>query len=246
MVLGRIVILLCTLVLMASSVCASEIRVSVALSFQDAFEELAASFEQKNKGTKIHHTYGNSQALAMQISSGAPVDLFISAHAQWTDYLKMGRYVDDLLVSMLASNTLVCVGMTGKSASSIRDLRSMKRVGIGNPITTANGQYSMEALKNAGLEFELRNRLVFGNAVENVQRVEMGELDGAIIYRTEAVHLKKAKILFTLLPNLYSPITYQVAIINSSRNAPAVLSFYKYVTSAEAKGILVRHGFIVR
>lgn len=237
------IMLLCSVLLFAKQSCCSEVRVSVARSFQEAFDDLVVSYEQKSKGSKIVFNYGSSQVLAKQIAAGAPVDMFISAHQQWTDYLKIGGHIDDLFLSTLATNTLVVIGSPTRNAQSIQDLRSMKRIAIGNPITTAHGLYTLEAIKNAGLENELKSRLFFGENSENLHRIEKGEVDGAIIYRTEAGHLQKMKILFTIPPALHSPITYQLALTANSTHSQAALNFYKFLKSAEAKPILLRHGY---
>ncbi len=246
MKLGRIVVIISMFLVYSKPVHAAEVRVAVALSLQDAFEDLAVGFEQKNKGIKILYNYGSSQALARQIASGARVDLYISAHKQWVDYLVMGRHIDDLLINTFASNSLVFIGLPSKKYSSLQDIRLLRRIAVGNPLTTAHGQYTLEAIRNAGLEPELKNRIVMGNAIENISRVEKGEVDGAILYRTETVHMKKAKILFTVLQSLHPPITYQVSVAKLSVNDPAVLGFYKYLTGADAKPILMRHGFGTR
>lgn len=246
MKLDRIVIILNILLVFTTTVRAADVRVAVALSLQDAFEELVSGYEQKNKGTRILYHYGSSQALAKQIAAGSQVDLFISAHQQWTDYLKIGGHVDELLVKTFASNSLVFIGLPGKNVSTLQDIRPLKRIAVGNPATTAHGQYTMEAIRNAGLELELKHRLVTGTAVENIHRVEKGEVDGAIVYRTETVHLKKAKILFTVLPSLYPSITYQVSIAKLSVNDPAALNFYKYLSGPDVKPVLMRHGFGAR
>lgn len=242
----RLSIVICILIVFARPAFSSEVRVSVALSFQEAIQELVALYEQKTKGTKIICNYGTSQELAKQISAGAPVDMFISAHQQWTDYLKIGGFLDEMFLNTLASNTLVFIGNSGRNTHSMQDLRSLNLIAIGNPVTTAHGQYTVEAIRHSGMESELGNRLVVGNNHDNLQRVEKGEVDGAIIYRSEVRHLKKTKILFTIPPALHSPIIYQLALTKSSVNGQSTRQFYKFLNSSEAKPVFIRHGFTVK
>jgi molybdate transport system substrate-binding protein len=224
----------------------AEVKVFVALSFQGAFNELAASYEHKTKGVRIISKFGASQDLAKQIAAGSPTDMFVSAHQQWTDYLKIGGIIEELLITKLASNSLVVIGSPSISFKSMHDLKSMRHISIGNPVTTAHGQYTMEAIRNAGLEPELKNHFIMDNNRESLQQVENGTIEGAIIYRSEAQQLKKSKILYTISPASHSPIFYQLAVTKASAHDPSTLNFYKFLNSQDAKIIINRHGFTTK
>src|SRR4051794_21470498 len=61
------------------------LTVFAAASLKDALDEIGKSYEQR-KGISIVASYAASSALAKQIESGAPADVFISADEEWMDY----------------------------------------------------------------------------------------------------------------------------------------------------------------
>lgn len=223
-----------------------DVRVAVALSIQEAYDELVRTHEQKNKNTRILSQYGSSQPLAKQIAAGAPADMFISSHPQWMEYLKISNHIEELLLINLASNSLVLIGKPDRQIVSINDLTTMSSIAVGSP-GTAHGQYTLEALKNAGLEQQLKPKLIQGkNSHETLQLAEKGETEGAIIYRTEATHLKRTKILYTIPPTLHSPIAYQLALTKSGARNKDAVEFYRFLNSPAAKGILAKFGYTIK
>jgi molybdate transport system substrate-binding protein len=241
-----IILVVCSVISSIIPAHGGEVRVFVASSIHEAYGELASTFEQKSKGIKVLSKLGTSQTLARQIATGAPADIFISAHQQWTDFLKINGLLEDLFLETLASNSLVFIGKPELKANGILDLRSMKRIAIGNPATTAHGQFTMEAIRNAGLESQIKNNLIMGDAQENLKLVERGEVDGAIMYRTEVKNMKKTKILFTISPELHSTMGYQLVLTKTGVKNRDAIDFYKFLNNASAKAILIRHGFLVK
>src|SRR5262245_18179787 len=65
---------------------AAEIVVFAAASLKNALDE-ATGVYQKQSGDTVKISYAASSALARQIESGAPAQLFISADLDWMDYL---------------------------------------------------------------------------------------------------------------------------------------------------------------
>src|SRR5262245_12062544 len=63
------------------------VLVFAAASLKNALDDIVAKFERET-GKKVSVSYGASPALARQIESGAPADLFISADLDWMDYLQ--------------------------------------------------------------------------------------------------------------------------------------------------------------
>ena len=57
-----------------------------AASLKNALDDADAQY-QRDTGRKVVVSYGASPALAKQIESGAPADIFISADLDWMDYV---------------------------------------------------------------------------------------------------------------------------------------------------------------
>ena len=92
--------LICTGISLADS-----IRVGVAIRLKDAMDQVVKDYES-DTGEKIELVYGSSGQIAAQISSGAPIDLFISAaNKQVDDLAREGLLITESR-RVVAANTL--------------------------------------------------------------------------------------------------------------------------------------------
>ncbi|GFO62742.1 molybdate ABC transporter substrate-binding protein [Geomonas paludis] len=221
---------------------AGEITISAAASLKEAVNEIADGYSRKHPGTRIVRNYGASGTLAKQIESGAPADIFISANEQWMAYLKERRLVSSSV--NLARNTLVFAGSTGKRVTGMRDLAALGRIALGSPTSVPAGGYAAEAIRNAGLEGELRGKLVFTKDVrESMMYAERGEVEGAFVYRSDALLGKRARILFTVPQQLYPRVTYPMALTASATGKGEAAAFFRYLQQPESVTVLKKHGF---
>ena len=240
-----IVSTLCLLFL-AMPAMAGDVNLSVAASLKEVINELSDGFAKKNPGVKFFKNYGGSGALAKQIENGAPADVFISANPEWMEYLKNKKLADTGSIGTFAYNALVFAGAAGK-ASSMRDLLKLEKIAIGSPKSVPAGEYAMESLKKAGIDRELEKKLVMAKDVrECLMYAERGEVDGAFVYRTDALQAKQARILFIVPRELYARVTYPMGLtVIGAKNAEAQ-SFYRFLQSQEARTVLRKYGFDVR
>ena len=238
-------ILLC-LLLPATPALAGDINLSVAASLKEVIDELSASFTKKHSGVKFVKNYGGSGALAKQIESGAPSDIFISANTEWMDYLKNKKLVDVTSIGTFTYNTLVFAGAPGK-ASSMQDMIKLERIAIGSPRSVPAGEYAMKAFRKAGIDKQLEKKLVLAKDVrECLMYAERGEVDGAFVYKTDAILAKQAKILFTVPQELYPRVTYPMSLTIAGTKNQEVAEFFAFLHGNEAKAVLTKHGFETR
>ncbi|TGU74266.1 molybdate ABC transporter substrate-binding protein [Geomonas terrae] len=235
-----------TLMLLAMPAAAGEITISAAASLKEAVNEIAEKFVQKHPGTKITRNYAASGTLAKQIESGAPADIFISANEEWMSHLKEKKLVAAASIDTFTRNTLVFAGATTRNISGMHDLPSLGSIAIGSPKSVPAGEYAEEAMRKAGLEKQLNGKLILAKDVrESMMYAERGEVDGAFVYRTDALLGKHARILFTVPQQLYPRIVYPMALTtNGTKNRDAA-EFLHYLKGREAKSVLSRYGFAV-
>jgi molybdate transport system substrate-binding protein len=234
------------LLLLAVPALAGEVRLSVAASMKDVINELSAAYAKSNPAVKFLKNYGASGALAKQIENGAPADIFISANTEWMDYLQNRKLADTDSMSTFAYNTLVFAG-TGSQVSSLQDLTSLNRIAIGSPRSVPAGEYATEALKKAHLDKQLEKKLVMAKDVrECLMYAERGEVDGAFVYRTDALQAKQARILFTVPQNLYPRVTYPMSLTLAGAKNRDAIGFIQFLRSRAAKPVLTKYGFDVR
>ena len=131
------------------------LRVFAASSLTEAFQEMAAAFEDASPGTEVVLVFAGSQVLRLQIEQGARADIFASA-----DPRHMESLARDGLVTgprLLAENELVVIVPPGNPAGieAFADLAGAHRVVIGTPNVPV-GAYAREALRRAEVVGELR------------------------------------------------------------------------------------------
>lgn len=241
-----LLVALVALALFAGPVHSAELSLSAAASLRETLNELADVFAKKNPGVTFQKNYAASGALAKQIENGAPADLFFSANQEWMDYLKEKKLVDTTSISMLAYNELVFVGKPDVKATSLKDVVNLEKIAIGSPKSVPAGQYAVEAIKKAGIDKQLENKLVMARDVrECLMYAERGEVTGAFVYKTDALQMaKNVKILFTVPQGLYPRVSYPMAVTRAGSQKPEAAAFLKFLQTGEARAILTKYGFV--
>lgn len=239
------ILLVCLPILLSAAPgCAGEINLSCAASLKEVMNELSATYARKNPAVRFIKNYGASGTLARQIENGAPADIFISANAEWMEYLTKRRLVEASSIGTFAFNTLVFAGTTGKHVSTMQDLVALERIALGSPKSVPSGEYATAAIGRAGLQSRLGSKLVFAkDARESLMYAERGEVDGAFVYCTDALLAKKARILFTVPQDLYPRVAYPMALTARGAKSGEAARFHKYLQTRDAKTVLVRYGF---
>jgi len=227
---------------------AAGINVSAAASLREVVNELTGNYTKQNPGVVFQNNFGASGALAKQIENGAPADIFLSANMEWMDYLKTKNLIDEKNVSTFAFNVLVFVGKPETKLAKLQDVVKLEKIAIGSPKSVPAGEYAMEALKKAGLDTQLENKLVMAKDVrECLMYADRGEVDGAFVYKTDALQLaQNVKILFTVPQELYSRVTYPMAITREGNKKSDAAAFMKYLQSDGAQKVLLKYGFSVK
>jgi molybdate transport system substrate-binding protein len=116
-------------------------------------------------------------------------------------------------------------------------------VAIGDPLTVPAGKYAMNYLKSEGYEDKLKENLVYGKEVRVVTNYfNLGEVDFAIIYKTELEKIKGN--YYTLSLNTKNKIEYSSGIL-LGRDSENVKKFYKFFETDKAKDIFKKAGYIL-
>jgi molybdate transport system substrate-binding protein len=233
------------------------VSVFAASSLVDAFSELEAEFERANPDVDVQMTFAGSQVLRLQLEQGAPAHVFASANLEHMRALVEQGLVEE--PESLGANELVIVVPTTNPAAirSIDDLPDAERIVIGAP-NVPIGVYTNEMLTRAagamGRDFTDRvmDRVVSleSNARLVRAKVELGEADAAIVYRTDGLASDRV-LTIELPPPLRVPARYWIAATHSPSAvaAPAgtladgVSRLLAFTHSEAGQGILRRHGF---
>ena len=236
------------LFVLTSVATAADVNLSIAASMKEIVNLLTDNFSKKNPEVKFIKNYGGSGALAKQIENGAPADIFISANMKWVDYLKDKKLMDDQSIDIFAYNELVFVGKPDIKAKGMKDLTRLEKIAIGSPQSVPAGEYAVEAMRKAGIDKELEKKLVMGKDVRAcLMYAEQGEVDGAFVYKTDALlATKKIITLFTVPQEFYSRVTYPKGLTAAGCKNKEAAAFFRFLNSAEARKALEEQGFLLK
>lgn len=228
---------------------AAELHVFAAASLTDALQEIAAAYE-KAGGDRIALNLGASSTLARQIQEGAPADLFLSADEEKMDGLeKRGLVLAGTRRSVLSNTLVIVVPMDGGlPIASPQDLASprVRAIALAEPQTVPAGIYAKEYLRKLKLWSKVIDRVI---PTENVRAalaaVESGNVDAAIVYKTDAGISKKVRIAYEV-PRAEGPkISYPFAVLKESENPEAAHRFLAYLGSKPALDVFREFGFLI-
>jgi molybdate transport system substrate-binding protein len=262
----NILLLLAGLMLTFSTACAPQpsptptditLTVMAAASLTESFSELGLQFEEAHPGVVVQFNFTGSQQLALQLSQGAPADVFASANQKQMDVAVQTGRVDAAAEQIFAQNRLVVVypqANPGK-LSTLMDLATP-----GLKIILANrevpvGQYTIDFLNKAvndpqfGANYEtavLKNVASFENSVKGVlTKVVLGEADAGVVYTTDITGDAVTKVGRIEIPDALNVIAvYPIAPLKDSPNQEMARAFVAMVLSPQGQSLLAKYGFM--
>lgn len=235
------------LALGAAAGCARDDRrtlvVLAASSLTDAFAALEADFEAAHPDVDVIVSSAGSQVVRQQVEEGARADVLATANPEHMDALADADLVRD--VQTLAHNTLVIVTPADDPAGvgALADLPSAERIVLGGELVPV-GRYARELLGAAAtrgadtygadfgdrvlarvVSFEPNTRLVLA-------KVEIGEADAAVVYRTDARDrdVRIVEVDAALVPRA----EYRIAVVAESDEPELAAEWIALATGAGA------------
>ncbi len=226
------------------------VLVFAAASMQTAIDELSPAIAQAT-GVPVKASYAASSALARQIESGAPADIFISADLDWMDYVAQRKLIRPESRTNLLGNDLVIVAPAGRSVSltigpgfPLAATLGNDRLAVADPASVPAGKYAKEALTSFGVWDSVSGKLA---PAENVRAalllVSRGEAPLGIVYRTDALVDKGVAVVGAFPESSHAPIVYPAALTSTS--APAAARVLEFLRGTAAKAVFERLGFKV-
>jgi molybdate transport system substrate-binding protein len=199
-----------------------------AASLQTALNTIAAEW-QRETGKRVVFSYAASSALARQIESGAPADLFASADLEWMDWAQQRNLIKPDSRRVLLGNTLVLIEpVEAKTDLKIAPAFALAaaigegRLATGNPQAVPVGRYAQAALTTLGVWDQVSPRIA---GTDNVRAalalVARGEAKFGIVYRTDANAEPKVRVVDTFPAASHPPIVYPFAITANSATPDA-------------------------
>lgn len=230
---------------------AEKVTVFAAASLKNALDDITAAW-QKETGKDATISYAASSALAKQIESGAPADIFISADLDWMDYVEKKSLINADTRTNLLGNRIVLVASKDnvepveiKKGFDLAKLLGDGRLAMGAVDTVPAGKYGKSALESLGVWSSVESKVAGAESARAaLLLVSRGEAPYGIVYQTDAAADKEVKIIGTFPEDSHKPIIYPLAILSESKNADAV-SLFDYIKSDKAVPFFEKQGFTV-
>lgn len=225
--------------------------VLAAASLQESMEAAADDWAEYGHPRPIL-SFAGSSALARQIDSGAPGDLFVSADKDWMDDVAKSGHIKPATRRTLLGNSIVLIGPAGSGNADANVLENSDqflaalgggRLAMADPDAVPAGKYGKAALESLSLWDRVQGKVA---SAENVRAamalVERGQAPLGIVYATDAAASDKVRVLATFPDSSHPPILYPAAILATSSNADAE-GFLDYLASERGQSVFKRFGF---
>lgn len=242
-------LLLCllSLLLVAPSLYAEQIRVAVASNFVVALKAVVKTFEQSS-GHQVVLISGSTGKLYAQIKQGAPFDLFFAADRKRPERLEKEA------VALVGSRFTYAAGrvvlwspepeLVDPKGDVLQQVE-FTRLAMANPKLAPYGRATKEALERLGLWGALHTKMVRGeNIGQAYQFVRSGSVKLGFVALSQVKQPGQSVLgSYWIIPDEYhGPITQQAVMLKKGQAATA---FVKYVKSNRATDIFRSYGYII-
>jgi molybdate transport system substrate-binding protein len=228
---------------------AADLIIFAAASLKEALDDANAAYMRQNSDN-VKISYAASSALAKQIESGAPANIFISADLDWMDYLEKRNIIRPGSRRNLLGNQLVIAAPADADIKldigpgfALADALKGGHLAMADPDSVPAGKYGKAALQKLGVWKTVESAVV---RTENVRiallLVSRHEAPLGIVYATDAAADPGVKIVGIFPTETHPPIVYPIALIAENQD-PAAKRLLDFLTSATAKPIFEKHGF---
>ena len=231
---------------------AGTIQIAVAANVSYAIDDLKKVFNETYPDTKVQVVLGSSGKLTAQIKHGAPYQLFMSANMKYPEAL----YKDKIAVTepvVYAQGTLAYLSNKpqefSKGMALLKD-ENIKKIAVANPKTAPYGKAAVEAMKNASVYEDIKNKFVFAESVSQtvsytVIAADMGFIAKSSLYSPKMKQYKENINWKEVDPKLYTPIEQGIVILKKGESSSEVKAFYDFMLSLKAQKILTEFGYLL-
>lgn len=218
------------------------LNVFAAASLTETFTELADLFMADNPQVTVTVNFAGSSALAEQIVSGAPADVFAAASpATMQTVVDAGGNAGG--PEVFARNTLQ-IAVPADNPAGITGLADFARAELTLALCAPEvpcGAAAQKVFAAAGLTPQADTLEQDVKAV--LSKVQLGEVDGALVYRTDVIAATD-EVLGIEFPEASSAVNdYLVAVLAEAPNRAAAEAFVELVLSKEGQDVLADAGF---
>ncbi|MCW2547020.1 MAG: molybdenum transporter, periplasmic molybdate-binding protein [Mycobacterium sp.] len=225
----------------SASAISGSVTVLAASSLTGAFTTLAKQFEAAHPGTTIKLSFGASSALALQITNGAPVDVFASASPKNMQQVVTGgevttstNFVQNVMeIAVPPSNPANITAVADLAKSGVKVALCQAQVPCG---ATAEQVFTNAKIKVTPVTEE-------ADVKSTLAKVESNEVDAGVVYVTDVLAAKSKVKGIEIPADVNASTEYPIATLTKAPNAGAAMAFTDYVLSSAGQSVLTAAGF---
>jgi molybdate transport system substrate-binding protein len=210
------------------------LRIGSASSLEEPLRAMSLPIQQTSERVP-QMIFASSAQLAAQQRAGAGYDIVLLADADLaTEFEQRERAI------LFIGNRLVVAKRPHVEVAELQDLAALDRVAIAAPGGPPLGRYTEQALEAAGVS--LGDGTVFApTATRTLWHLTHGDADAAIVFASQLRQQHpRAEVTVEIDPATHDPIVYVAVALSDD---PAVDQVIDWLTSDEAKAMLLEHGF---
>lgn len=223
---------------------AGEVTVAVAANFLSAAREIGAGFSAET-GHRAVFSFGSTGQLYVQISQGAPYDVFLAADRARPDMaVREGLAVAGSRFTY-ATGRIV---LYSRDSALVRGPDTLtagafEHIAIANPATAPYGAAAVEAMAALGVYATLEDRIVRGaNIAQTFQFVETGNAALGFVALGQLAG-SDAGSRWLVPEALHAPIAQDSVLLERGADNEAARAFLTYLRGPAARAIKEKHGY---
>jgi molybdate transport system substrate-binding protein len=218
-----------------------DITVLAAASLTESFTTLGKQFEAAHPGVKVTLSFAASSALATQITSGAPADVFASASARTMDAVVAAGAAADpktfaknaMEIAVPPANPGKVTGVSSLASADVKTALCQPQVPCGS---TAQKVFTNARVTVTPVTLEPDVKSV-------LSKVQLGEVDAGVVYVTDVLAAGDKVKGIEIPDDVNASTSYPIAALTRSTNAATAAAFVEYVLSPAGTSVLTAAGF---
>jgi molybdate transport system substrate-binding protein len=228
------------------------LTIAAAASVKPALDDIAGVFHTQHPDIAVVIISGASGHFFEQLQNKAPFDLFYSADTAYPHRLAEAG------LALPGSERTYATGRLDLwiNMDKVPDPRrldapafllspSIRKIAIANPDVAPYGAAAVAALKSLSLYDQLKDKLVFGENVEQAaQLAQSGAADAAFLPSSISMSqaLKDSGLYWGVPANLYPPVRHSMVIVPWTSHPEAAHAFDAFVAGPIGRAGLISHG----
>lgn len=224
---------------------AATVQIAVASNFMEPAKEIATTFTAKT-GHRTNLSFGPSGQIYVQITHGAPFEVFLSADKERPQQAENNRFSVKGTRFTYAVGRLVLystrpgfVDATGKVLAR----GDFEHLAVADPAIAPYGLAAVQSLRKLGLYDRLKPKTVQGSSIaQTFQFVQTGAAEIGFVALSQVINRPDGS-RWIVPATLHSPIDQQAVLLKTGANNPAAKAFMTFLKSPTARAIIRRYGY---